>query len=92
MVTAVSPPCAEHRGCCGKHPAASWQQLLAEHKRPEAGGNGGEEGSFGCQSCSPPPAYVGERGSLLLGWDVPPLHREELCPIPKASWNCKGQS
>lgn len=68
-LTAVSPPHAEHRGCCGKHPAASWQQLLAEHKGPEAGGRGGPEGgwSFGCQSCSPPPTPCWRKGLLVAG-------------------------
>lgn len=30
-----------HRGCSGKHLAISWQQRLAELKRPEAAGENG---------------------------------------------------
>lgn len=67
--------------------SSCWQSIKGRKQVGGGGQRGG--GPLAARAAHPPPPHAGERGSLLLGLYVPPLHREELCPIPKASWNRK---
>lgn len=82
--------CALHRGCSGKHPAASWQQPLANLKSPEAGGvNGGVPPAA---RATQPPQSGGEKGAPCCRagmWErAPPAAQGSLGRVPGETQSC----